>query len=94
MSRLSSTAIFEWDMGDLTHLLEAKKGEMVAAGIPRPTDAAARKAISRDELLKHCRQRPRGVEVTISAIEQLLLSLTDTLGVPLLKEEVKLIWAE
>ena len=29
MSRLS-TAIFEWDMGDLTHLLEAKKSEMVA----------------------------------------------------------------
>jgi len=63
-------------LGDLTHLLEAKKGEMAAAGIPHPKDTAARKVISKEELLKHCRRRTRGVEETVKAIEQLLLSLS------------------
>ena len=96
MSQLS-TAIFEWDMGDISHLTEAKKGELVSLGVSRPTDAAARKATTKEELLKHCRRRTRGVEETIIAIEQLLLSLssaTDTLGVPLLKQELTTIWAE
>ena len=96
MSQLS-TAIFEWDMGDITHLTEAKKGELVSLGVSRPTDAAARKATTKEELLKHCRRRTRGVEETIVAIEQLLLSLssaTVTMGVPLLKQELTTIWAE
>ena len=96
MSQLS-TAIFEWDMGDISHLTEAKKGELVSLGVSRPTDAAARKATTKEELLKHCRRRTRGVEETIIAIEQLLLSLssaTDTLGVPLLKQELTTTWAE
>ena len=96
MSRLSM-AIFEWDMGDYPSLLEAKKGELEASGISNPSEKAARKAITREELLKHCRRRTRGAEETIKIIEHLLLSLssaTDTLGVPLLKEEVRSIWAE
>jgi hypothetical protein len=96
MLRLSM-AIFEWDMGDYTSLLEAKKGELEASGISNPSEKAARKALAKDELLKHCRRRTRGAEETIKIIEQLLLSLssaTDTLGVPLLKEEVRSIWAE
>ena len=60
MSQLS-TAIFEWDMGDITHLTEAKKGELVSLGVSRPTNAAARKATTKEELLKHCRRRTRGV---------------------------------
>ena len=96
MSRLSM-AIFEWDMGDFTRLIKAKKGELSALGVSHPSDAAARKAVTNKELLKHCRRRTKGVEETTRAIEQLLLSLssaTDTLGVPLLKEEMKTIWGE
>ena len=96
MARLS-TAIFEWDMGDYTKLLEAKRGELVASGITNPSERAIRKAITKEELMKHCRRRTRGVEETTKTIEQLLLSLssaTDTLGVPLLKDEIKSIWAE
>lgn len=63
-------------MGDLAHLLEAKKGDLTAAGIILPSDAAAKKAITKEELLRHCRRRTRGVDETIKAIEQLLLSLS------------------
>ena len=96
MGRLSS-AIYEWDSGDYQRLMEAKRGEMVRAGLSHPSDAAVRKAISREEVLRHCRRRTRGAEETTSAIEALLLSLasaTDTLGVPLLKEEMGVIWKE
>ena len=97
MSQLS-TAIFEWDMGDISHLTEAKKGELVSLGVSRPTNAAARKATTKEELLKHCRRRTRGVggnhhcHRTTSALT--LSSATDTLGVPLLKQELTTIWAE
>ena len=96
MSRLSM-AIFEWDTGDFTHLLEAKRNELAASGVSNPSNTAVRKAITKEELLKHCRRRTRGVDETIKIVEQLLLSLssaTDTLGVPLLKEEISSIWAE
>ena len=73
MARLS-TAIFEWDMGDYTKLLEAKRGELVALGITNPSERAIRKAITKEELMKHCRRRTRGVEETTKTIEQLLLS--------------------
>lgn len=76
---------------------EVKQGEMRSAGLGHPSDTAVRKAISRDELLRHCRRRTRGAEQTTSAVEALLLSFsraTDTLGVPLLKEEIRVIWQE
>ena len=96
MSRLSSS-IYEWDAGDFERLMEAKKAELMKAGIPNPREAAVKKAISKDELARHRRRRTRGVMNTVTAIEALLLSLssaTDTLGVPLLKEEIKTIWEE
>ena len=96
MSRLSSS-IFEWDSGDLQCLIEAKKAELVRVGVPNPEVTAARKAISRRELARHCRRRTRRVTQTVESIEALLLSLssvTDTLGVPLLKEETQSIWEE
>ena len=77
--------------------MEAKQGEMRSAGLSHPSDTAVRKAISRDELLRHCRRRTRGVQQTTSAVEALLLSFscaTDTLGVPLLKKEMRVIWQE
>ncbi len=52
-----SGCIFEWDMEDYDLLLRAKKGELATAGIPKPSDSAARKAITKDELARHCRRR-------------------------------------
>ena len=81
MSQLSS-AIFEWDREDFEHLM---------------SPSAIQKAISKDEMARHCKWRTRGVKQTTEAIEALLLSFsmaTDTLGVPLLKEEIKSIWEE
>ena len=81
MSQLSS-AIFEWDREDFEHLMSL---------------SAIQKAISKDEMARHCKWRTRGVKQTTEAIEALLLSFsmaTDTLGVPLLKEEIKSIWEE
>ena len=83
MSRLSS-AIFEWDMEDVERLMSAKKGEMAAAGIPNPSSSAVRKAITKDEMARHCKRRTRGIKQTPEVIEALLLSFsmaTDTLGV-------------
>ena len=51
--------------------MEAKQGEMRSAGLNHPSDTAVRKAISRDELLRHCRRRTRGAEQTTSAVEAL-----------------------
>ena len=87
MSRLSA-AIFEWDREDFELLLSAKKAEMIAAGITVPSTTGVQKAISKDELAKHCRRRTGGVKETTDNIEALLLSFsaaTDTLGAPLLK---------
>lgn len=70
---------------------------MVAVGIPNPTNGAVRKAVSGDELVKHCRRRTRGVQECTSSLEALILSFSaavDTLGVPLLKEETEGIWEE
>jgi len=49
---------------------------------------AIEKAITKDEMARHCRRRTRGVEDTTKAIEELLLHLTpatNTLGVPLFR---------
>ena len=67
------------------------------AGIYIPSKAATKKAITREELARHCWRMTRGVQCTGAAIEALLLSFssaTDTLGVPLLKEEMQEIWEE
>ena len=94
--RLSS-CIYEWDEGDLDLLMSAKRGELVQAGVPDPSSRAIRTALTREELARHCRRKTRGAEETITMIESLLLALctaTDTIGVPLLREEMKDIWKE
>ena len=73
MPRLSR-CIFEWDMRDFEPLMSAKRGEMVAAGIPHPAAIAVKKAITNDELARHSRRRTRGTEKTIELIETLLSS--------------------
>ena len=68
MSQLSS-AIFEWDKEDFEHLTTAKNAEMIAAGIPNPFPSVIQKAISQNEMSRHCRRRTRGVKQTTEAIE-------------------------
>ena len=56
---------------------------------------AIRKAISKEELSRHCRRRTRGAEMTLQLIEKLLLQLstvTDSLGVPVLSVHMVTIW--
>lgn len=96
MSQLSS-CVFEWDAEDYQLLLRAKEAELIAAGMQHPSGTGVRKAITKEELARHCRRRTRGVDRTIDLLEALLLSLssaTDTLGNPLLRENIEDIWME
>lgn len=96
MSRLSA-CIFEWDSGDVERLYEAKRGQLMEAGIKHPSESAVKNSVTKQELAKHCRRRTRGAQRTTEMIEALLLELstaTDTLGVPLLKPEIQHIWDE
>ena len=70
-------------------MLYSVQPELLAAGVPCPSGS---KAVTREELARHCKRRTRGVQDTTLVIEALILSFssaTDTLGVPLLKEEIK-----
>ena len=90
-----SSSIFEWDEADVDLLMSAKRGELQMAGIPNPSNAAVKEALTSKELARHCRRRTRGPEQTADLIESLLLTLassTDTLGVPLFLEEMREIW--
>ena len=96
MPRLSS-AIFERDEEDVNLLREAKRCHLVLAGIKKPSLDAVNKSISKNELAKHCKRQTRGSVETVRLIDHLIISLqhaTDTLGVPLLREEVFEIWKE
>ena len=66
-------------------------------GVRRVTEAAVAKAITREEMARHCKRVMRRSVETIEKIENLLLSLSDAsdaLGVPLLKDETHEIWLE
>ena len=96
MARLSA-CIFEWDGSDVAALMAAKKVELRADGLRGISDDAVRQALSRDELVRHCRRVTRGAQKTIKLIEELLLSLTtatDTLGVRLFNDQMASIWEE
>lgn len=96
MTQLSS-CIFEWYEQDVDLLMSAKGGELRSAGIKDPSNSTVKKALTTKELARHCRRRTRGTEETSHLIESLLLSLsksTDTLGVPLFREEMGNIWEE
>lgn len=75
MSRLSN-CIFEWDSAAVELLHRAKCAEMVAAGIPRPSEAAVRKAVSKQEMSRHCRRCTRDSQQISQLIEALLLELS------------------
>ncbi|EFX65479.1 hypothetical protein DAPPUDRAFT_333147 [Daphnia pulex] len=88
MSRIS-TAIFEWDSSDVALLKEAKCGELKLAGIRQQSQETVLKSITKQELARHCRRMTRGVENTTNLLEELfssLMDVTDTLGVPILRE--------
>ena len=92
-----SSAIFEWDLGDVEALRTAKEGELKNAGVSKPSTAAVNKAITKYELARHCIRRTRGTEETIRLIESLFSSaeyLTDFLGTPLLKADAFELWEE
>ena len=94
MSQLSS-CIFIWDEQDVDLLMSAKIEELRMAGIPSPSSTAVKEALTSKELLRHCRRRTRGPEETTHLMESLLLALsysTDTLGVPLFRDEMREIW--
>ncbi|XP_065905191.1 uncharacterized protein [Dysidea avara] len=92
-----SDVIFEWDEADYSRLCDAKRGYLKQQGISQPSVSAVKKAITKDELSRHCRRKTRGVELTIQLIEELLLKLgtaTDSVGVPLFNEDMTTIWEE
>ena len=60
--------------------------------MPCPSVGVVKKAVTREELAHHSKRKTRAVHETTQLIEDLILSFssaTDTLGVPLLKEEIK-----
>lgn len=59
--------------------------------------SAIKKAITKEELSRHCRRRTRGKELTLQLIEELLLKLstaTDSLSVPVFSPQMISIWNE
>ena len=97
MARLSA-CLLEWDAGDVAQLEGAKLAQLREDGVAEPTAHAARLAISRSELARHCRRRTAGVQATVDRIQRLLLELadaTDVIGTPLLNvDEMAAIWEE
>lgn len=92
-----SNCIFEWDEEDTKLLITAKLQELASTGVQSPSELAAQKAIGREEMARHCRRKTRGSEKTEELIDSLLQSLseaTDTLGVPLFREEMESVWRE
>ena len=90
-----STAIFEWDASDMALLRSAKKAELQQAGVRNPSADAVAKAISKSELAQHCRRKTRGTDSSMRLLENLFVSLmdaTDTLGVPLFRDDANEIW--
>jgi hypothetical protein len=89
MSRIL-TAIFDWDSGDVELLKEAKCGELKLAGIRNPSQETVVKSITKQELARRfCCRRTRGVENRTNLLEELfssLMDVTDTLGMPILRE--------
>lgn len=72
-------------------LMSAKKQQLIAEGVPNPPEVTVRKAISRMEAATHCCQRTNGKIRMKEMLEQLILSFstaTDTMSVPLLKDEM------
>ena len=58
MASLSS-CIFELDDSDYVLLCSAKKAELIAAGVPCPSEKGIKKAVTREELARYCKRKNR-----------------------------------
>ena len=90
--------IFEWDVDDVSLLFRAKRGELQKAGVVNPSEDAVRKAVTKEEMARHCRRQTRGVEETCKLLDSLFSSTstaTDALGVPLFRDDMlTTVWPE
>ena len=80
-----------------SNLCEAKKGCLQREGVGNPSSAAIKKALTREELSRHCRRRTCGEVETRELMEQLLLSMagiTDSGGNLLFGNRIATIWEE
>lgn len=85
-----SACIFEWDKADLEELINAKREEIQANGLPSPNRKTVLATLKKQELALHCRRGTRGVSETIESIEELILTytgVTDSLGANWYTEE-------
>ena len=48
--------IFEWDADNVSLLYRAKRGELRNAGVVNPSKDAVRKAVTKEEMARHCRR--------------------------------------
>lgn len=72
-------------------LVTAKLKELLSTGVQSPSELAS------EEMARHCRRRTQVAEKTIELIDVLLFShsgATDSLEVPLFKEQMKDVWEE
>ena len=89
--------MFEWDCSDVELLKEAKRAQLIEAGVEHPTPEAVRNAITKKEMQAHCRRRTRPSQEMEGLLEALMISLsssTDEIGVPLFWDEMSEIWEE
>jgi hypothetical protein len=68
MSQIS-VAIFEWNHADVEFLKKSKSVRVADAKMKNPSIETAMKAISKQELAGHCRQKTRSVTNTTSMLE-------------------------
>ena len=80
-----------------SNLCDAKRQCLQQQGVIKPSMDAIEKAITRNELARHCKRKTRGAELTAQLIEELLLDMgtaTDSFGVPVFNERMLTIWKE
>ena len=67
--------LYSWFIyGDITVVsLMSREGCLQYEGVHNPFMSAIQKAISKEELVHHCRRRTRGAEITLQLIEELVL---------------------
>jgi len=65
------------------HYSHAKRGYLQQEGVSNPSMNAIQKAVTKEELSRHCCRRTRGAGVTLQLIEELLLQLYPPPLIPL-----------
>lgn len=96
MSALSD-CIFAIDAADIGLLRAAKRGELAMKSMENISERAVNLAITRAEVLRHCKRTTRGEEETVELIESLILTFstkTNLLGEPLFLKDMEAVWLE